>query len=184
MLFSMLQLDRWPSHTASVIKEQAQQIGAIDITTEPRNEEPVPTSSSVNITGDFSDPDFRRQQRWARCFLTTLQLPIVHFPALPVTSDPYFAPRPGIPKYPFPCRSPGFADRVDLFIYPAANVGSPTQLTWDGMARNLINWMTQVAGDQVRTRSFKMFQSNVLVAEVSMYLQPGDGVDETDTATA
>lgn len=185
MLFSMLQLDRWPSHTATVIKEYTQQIGAIDITIEPIAGAPsVPDNSGVNITNDLLNSDFKREQRWARCFLAAFQLPIIHYPAQLVTTDPHFAPRPGIQKYPFSCGTPEFADRVDLFIYPAANAGSPTQLTWDAMARNLITWLTQVASRQDAARSFQMFQSNVLVAEVSMYLQPDPRGNEAVTATA
>lgn len=190
MLYSILQLDRWPGHARAVISEQRrdeqqkQQIGVIDVDNDLSVREPVSASPGANVTGELSIPEFQEAQRWARCFLTTLQLPIVHSPAQRVTDDPTFSPRPGVQKHSFPCRTAGVADRLDLFIYPAANAGSPHELTWEGMIRSLITWNTRYAAGQEGGRSTQIVRNGVLIAEISVYLQPGVGGDKAVTAAA
>ncbi|KAL8935776.1 MAG: hypothetical protein Q9216_005262 [Gyalolechia sp. 2 TL-2023] len=184
MLYTLLQLEQWPGHTRAVINEQRQQIGVIDIDNERRVGKPASASPGVATVGDLSNPWSQLAHRWARCLLTVLQLPITHAPQQAVTNDPQFAPKPGIPKYSFPCRTPGLADRLDLFIYPAANAGSPTQLTWEGMIRSLITWTTRVAAGEDGGASTKIVSHNVLIAEISVYHQPNVGGDEAGTATA
>ncbi|KAL8654098.1 MAG: hypothetical protein Q9210_001726 [Variospora velana] len=191
MLFTLLRIDRWPGHVWGVIFEGNNQqridVGSVRVDNDPNVAEqatagpgatlPAPADPGADSTGGLS-AWFRFEQRWARCFLTSLQLPIVHYPQHLVTNDPAFAPKPGIQTHRFPCRSPGLADRLDLFIYPAAYAGSPQQLTWDGMMKFLINWNIKVAAGREDGYITKFVVGNVLIAEISVYMQPGVGEKE------
>ncbi|KAI4287631.1 MAG: hypothetical protein L6R35_003107 [Caloplaca aegaea] len=201
MLFTTLQRDSWPGHVRGVIFEGNNQrridVGSVRVdndpnvaeqatagpgatlpaTADPNAAEPVPADPGADSTGGLS-AWFRFEQRWARCFTTSLQLPIVHYPQHLVMDDPAFAPKPGIQTHRFPCRSSGLADRLDLFIYPAAYAPSPQQLTWDRMMKFLINWNTKVAAGREDGRRTQFVEGNVLIAEISVYLQPGIGENE------
>ncbi|KAI4124936.1 MAG: hypothetical protein LQ341_007017 [Variospora aurantia] len=198
MLFTMLQRDGWPGHVRGVIFEGNNQrridVGSVRVdndpnvaeqatagpgatlpaTADPNAAEPVPADPGADSTGGLS-ARFRLEQRWARCFTTSLQLPIVHYPQQLVMNDPAFAPKPGIQTHRFRCRSSGLADRLDLYIYPAAYAPSLQQLTWDRMMKFLIRWINKVAAGREDGRITKFFEGNVLIAEISVYLQPGVG---------
>ncbi|KAL8748332.1 MAG: hypothetical protein Q9184_007386, partial [Pyrenodesmia sp. 2 TL-2023] len=183
IMHDMLQLDRWPGHTLAVIFEgvnqQRREIGFISIENRPLILGPDPadpvlnsSSSSSSSSTQFSPPqDIRRVQRWLRCFRTVVQFSIVHSPQDRVTDDPSISPKPEAYKYPFPCGTAGVADRLDLFIYPAANAGSPQQLTWQKLMSFLLHWIIKVARNQEGGKLTRFVEDGVLVAEISVYLQ-------------
>ncbi|KAL9009136.1 MAG: hypothetical protein Q9173_005812 [Seirophora scorigena] len=170
MLFSIVNPGgRWPGHvTGNIIEGNNQQritIGKINVDNDPGAVAPAPASV------------VRREMRWARCFTKVLQAPIIHYPTERVTDDPRFNPGPEASrKISFSCDSEGLADRLDLFIYRAAIT---QQLKWVEFVRNLLAWNIRVATLQDYSRRQFMVRGR-LVAEISVYMQPGVGDAEPD----
>lgn len=170
MLFSIVNPGgRWPGQvTGNIIERNNQQritIGKITIDHDPSGVAPPPASV------------IRREMRWARCFIKVLQAPVIHYPTERVTEDPRFNPgSEDSRKISFTCNSEGLADRLDLFIYRAAII---QQLKWVEFMRSLLTWSTTVATvSDYRRRQFVV--RGKLVAEISVYMQPGVGDAEPD----
>ncbi|KAL8924897.1 MAG: hypothetical protein Q9208_003780 [Pyrenodesmia sp. 3 TL-2023] len=176
---SMLQLDRWPGHVLAVIFEgphqQKQDIGSISIDHRPfilESDSASPVANGSSSSSGFSPPaNIRTVQRWLRCFQTALHLPLVHSPQDRVTDDPSYSPKAEAHRYASLCGTAGVADRLDLFIYPAANAGSPQQLTWQKLMTFLLHWIIKVARNRETGTLTKFEEDGVLVAEIAVFLQ-------------
>ncbi|KAL8716218.1 MAG: hypothetical protein Q9220_000123 [cf. Caloplaca sp. 1 TL-2023] len=186
ILYELLQLQQWPGHAIANIFQSRQNIGSITIDYLPLAQEPISTSSSVdNSSSDaLTATPFQNQQRWLRCYWKAVQLAIAQLPTDRVTDVPAFAPQTIVRRYSIPCGNPGVTDLLDLFIYPDANAGSPTQLTWQILISTLLNWIINVARSRDNGRSTKVILNTRLVAEVSIFIQPQGVSDGNLTATA
>ena len=185
----LLEVDRWPGHALAMLYEgrQDQFIGSINIDHAPFTSKPVPASDGANSSSGLSYSPLPIQQRWLRCFLTIMQIPIVHSPADFVTDEPKLSAKPNVERYFWSCGMPGLADRVDLLIFPAANAGSPQQLRWRELMRFLLFWIIRVARNEGRSDSADLVEDGVLIATVSFHIPRLPGSDEWDgnvTATA
>ncbi|KAL8902876.1 MAG: hypothetical protein Q9171_007576 [Xanthocarpia ochracea] len=185
----LLEVDRWPGHALAMLYEgrQEQFIGSINIDHAPFTSKPVPASDGANSSSGLSYSLIPIQQRWLRCFLRIMQIPIVHSPADFVTDEPELSAKPNVERYYWSCGMPGMTDRVDLLIFPAANAGSPQQLRWREMMRFLLFWIIRVARNQGRSDSADLVEDGVLITTVSFHIPRLAGSDEWDgnvTATA
>ncbi|KAL8787217.1 MAG: hypothetical protein Q9213_002328 [Squamulea squamosa] len=171
----------WPGHILAVIFERegqtSKQIGTINIDNNPLvlgkrdSISAAATNSSANELTALSSLVY--QQRWLRCFLVAVGISIRYAPVARVTDNPFFPPKPKVQKYPWHCGTAGAADRLDLFVYPDANAGTPTELTWQMLMSELISWIIKVARGQDAGRSMKVIKERRLVAEISVFIQQG-----------
>ncbi|KAL8679876.1 MAG: hypothetical protein Q9186_003896 [Xanthomendoza sp. 1 TL-2023] len=178
ILDKMASAPRWPTHVRAIMSEgvgeQEIKLGRIDIDNDPEASKSVATDRGAN------NPIAQiLRHRWLRCLVTTTTLPLARSPQGFVTDHPKFSPKPEVSKYSLSCGNQGAADRIDLFIYPAANRGSPQQLTWRDMMRWLIIWIARFAADMDEGRSAGYTVEGVLLAEISVFIQPGVGSDQS-----
>ncbi|KAL8801119.1 MAG: hypothetical protein Q9182_004671 [Xanthomendoza sp. 2 TL-2023] len=176
ILHQLLALPRWPGHARATILQSARLIGAISIDNDPLVLENTPAGS--NRTHNSSSTELlttgiQTQQRWLRCLFKAVVVAIGHSPTDRITDDPSFSPQQDVHRYPFPCGNAGVADRVDLFIYPDANAGSPRELTWRKLMTGLLFWIINVARGRDVGKSTKIIEDRRLIAELSIFIQRG-----------
>ena len=163
----------WPgSVVANIVESNGQQklaIGSLRTDQDRRSGKSVSSGGSANHTNALTFPHIPTTRRWLRCFEMIMAQAVNRFPALEVTREPQFAPKPEVHRYPLSCGGPQ-ADRVDFFVYPAANIRGPfSPLKWRGVMDGLITWIVQIALRQQISHSTKFItEQQVLAAEVSI----------------
>ncbi|KAI4236341.1 MAG: hypothetical protein L6R40_006180 [Gallowayella cf. fulva] len=177
ILNGLTQQQLWPGHIRAILYEgidqQKKWIGSMNVDHDGEVAGTDPAGRDTDGNSGLSSPG--TPQRWLKCFQKVMLLSVVHSPLDRVTDTPVLSPKPVAHKYSWPCGSVGVADRVDFFIYPAANAGSPHQLTWEKLMSQLVPWLIRVASDRDRAGLVQFHENGVLLAEMTVFIQPGAG---------
>ncbi|KAL8810360.1 MAG: hypothetical protein Q9200_002640 [Gallowayella weberi] len=188
ILDRITEAQRWPIHVRAILHQfegqQRTSIGRIDIDDESQPVKSVSSGSGAHNISELAYP--QHPWRWLKCFIMAMVIGLQHFPNELVTDDPTFSPKPAVHRYSWSCRTPGTTDRIDFFIHPAANAGSPQQLSWRSWTGFLVIWIAKIANGEHHERSASLIRHGTLVAEISVLIQPGVGSDQPngDVATA
>ncbi|KAL9582067.1 MAG: hypothetical protein Q9203_005648, partial [Teloschistes exilis] len=182
----VIQLNQWPGYAKVKIFQgqplpppQTNQIGSLEFHNKP-NREDVGSASNLTALGDTG-----YTQRWLTCFNKAISLALPKKPNDLVTADSRFTPKPRAYKYSLRCRDSGWADRLDLFIYPSANPGSSLTLYWRDFLFTMQDWLIKVAQGNDRGLSVKIIKKdNKLVAEISIFIQKGSASEQPEIATS
>ncbi|KAI4252910.1 MAG: hypothetical protein LQ352_004008 [Teloschistes flavicans] len=182
----VIRLDQWPGYAKVKIFEgdplpppQTNQIGTLEFHNKPVREDTI-SAGNLTVLGDLP-----YAQRWLGCFNKAMAPALPKNPKSLVTQDPRFPPQPGPVKWSQQCGNPGWADRLDIFIYPTANPGSRLELTWLEYFNTIQDWLARTAKGMDTGRFVQIIkEGNKLVAEIAIFIQKGPGSEQPGIATS
>ena len=83
------------------------------------------------------------EKRWLKCFTKVLFYFTRHSPLDKFTDDSHHTPQSRTVVYYWPCGHRN--DELTLMVFPAASRGGSSGLTWDGLVRGMLRWLTKAA---------------------------------------
>ncbi|KAL8923499.1 MAG: hypothetical protein Q9172_003106 [Xanthocarpia lactea] len=102
-----------------------------------------PSDIAINDRNELSRP-ILIEKRWLSCFTKVLFYFTRHSPSDKFTDDPHHTPQSKPVVYYWRCGHG--IDELTLMVFPAASRrGGSAVLTWDGLVRGMLDWVTKAA---------------------------------------
>lgn len=161
----------WPGRIRARIwdssrqEQYAVQTGTLDIVNRGRLSA-ISTNNEVGSGNTTSSPlelaalPISIEKRWLQCFSQMYWLTVSNYFEAHVADDPrIIAPDRGESVSRLPCGAPGGGphleplnpgDRVVLILYPSAGAAGATPLSWDDLARSMLEWINGIAENRKR----------------------------------
>ncbi|KAL8913501.1 MAG: hypothetical protein Q9171_001689 [Xanthocarpia ochracea] len=101
-----------------------------------------PSDVAINDRNELSRP-ILIEKRWLSCFTKVLFYFTRHSPLDKFTDDSHYTPQSKTVVYYWRCGHGN--DELTLMVFPAASRGGSATLTWDGLVRGMLDWVTRAA---------------------------------------